>query len=255
MRTFAGEPGWSRQDFIREAMDNADLPSTPLARFLKFEIVSLPSPQIILTQDHGAIPHRGVVFDLRPVGGRICVLDVTADASFLDALLTLQGRLAHEAAQAALDGMLGGTCVSHVNGRIVNVWATLPVIADTVQFYPVGVVRRMLLAELNRPPRKLITTRLQPLQAPALLEIELPQPVAHTASSHLSATAFGVAVWTDCVVDNWLSAQRHIECCSCRPLLQRQLPLRETSQRVVKHRIPVQRPPALRCPLLGLRRP
>ena len=84
-RVFAGEAGWTRQDFVRAALDNADLPGMPLVRFLRFEIVSLPTPQLVLTLDHGAIPHRGVVVDLQPLGGRVCVFDATNDASLADA--------------------------------------------------------------------------------------------------------------------------------------------------------------------------
>ena len=134
VRTLAGEPNWGKHDFISAAMANADLPGKPIARFLKFEVVSLPSPQVMLTMDHGLIPHRGVVFDLQPCGGRICVLDVTPDATLLEALMTLQGRLAHVAAEIAIDGVLGGSCVCHVNRRIVNAWAVLPPTADLVQF-------------------------------------------------------------------------------------------------------------------------
>ena len=134
-RVFAGEAGWTRQDFVRAAFDNADLPGMPLVRFLRFEIVSLPTPQLVLTLDHGAIPHRGVVVDLQPLGGRVCVFDATNDASLADALIALQGRLAHEAAEVALDGILGGTCVCHVNGRIVSAWSVLSAQADTVQFF------------------------------------------------------------------------------------------------------------------------
>ena len=133
--TFESQSHWKKHDYIRAAIDFARLPGTPLARFLKFEVVSLPSPQVILTMDHGAIPHRAVVFDLRPYEGRICVLDVTPDATLLEALMTLHGRLAHVAAEIVFDGILGGTCVCHVNGRIVNAWATLPSTADLVQFY------------------------------------------------------------------------------------------------------------------------
>ena len=123
--TLEGKPSWKRHDFIRAALDFARLPGAPLARFLKYEIVSLPSPQVVLTLDHGAIPHRGIVFDLQPLGGRICTLDVTPDATVADALITLQGRLAHAAAGFALEGILGGTCVCHINGRIVNAWTAL----------------------------------------------------------------------------------------------------------------------------------
>ena len=63
------------------------------------------------------------------------MLDVTPDATLFEALMTLQGRLAHAAAEFAIDGVLGGTCVCHVNGRIVNAWAVLPPSADLVQFY------------------------------------------------------------------------------------------------------------------------
>ena len=63
------------------------------------------------------------------------MLDVTPDATLLEALMTLQGRLAHAAAEFAIEGVLGGTCVCHVNGRIVNAWAVLPPSADLVQFY------------------------------------------------------------------------------------------------------------------------
>ena len=133
--TLEGKPSWKRHDFIRAALDFARLPGAPLARFLKYEIVSLPSPQVVLTLDHGAIPHRGIVFDLQPLGGRICTLDVTPDATVADALITLQGRLAHAAAGFALEGILGGTCVCHINGRIVNAWTALSHSADVAQFF------------------------------------------------------------------------------------------------------------------------
>ena len=69
--TLEGKPSWKRHDFIRAALDFARLPGTPLARFLKYEIVSLPSPQVVLTLDHGAIPHRGIVFDWEVVSARL----------------------------------------------------------------------------------------------------------------------------------------------------------------------------------------
>ena len=136
--TLEGKPRWKRHDFIRAALDFARLPGTPLARFLKYEIVSLPSPQVVLTLDHGAIPHRGIVFDLQPLGGRICTLDVTPDATVADALITLQSRFAHVAAGYALEGILGGTCVCHINGRIVNAWTALSHAADVAQFFPLS---------------------------------------------------------------------------------------------------------------------
>ena len=142
-----------------------------MARLLKFEIVSLPSPQIVLTQDHGAIPHRGVVFDLQPLGGRICVLDVTADATLFDALVTLQGRLEHEAAEAALDGILSGTCVCHVNGRIANAWHPLPQTADTIQFF--------CLADA---PRWDVAHDAEGGDVPAPAHVDGPLPVGTTSS-------------------------------------------------------------------------
>ena len=49
--------------------------------------------------------------------------------------MMLQERLVHVAAENAVRGILGGSCVCHVNGRIVSAWAVLPPTADTVQFF------------------------------------------------------------------------------------------------------------------------
>ena len=60
---------------------------------------------------------------------------MTPDATVADALITLQSRLAHAAAGFALEGILGGTCVCHINGRIVNAWTALSHSADVAQFF------------------------------------------------------------------------------------------------------------------------
>ena len=49
----AGAAEWTADMYISHALEVANLPGAPIARFLRHELVDFPGPQIAITQDHG----------------------------------------------------------------------------------------------------------------------------------------------------------------------------------------------------------
>ena len=130
-RTLAAEADWPTDRYITYAIDTARLPGNPLARFLRFELVDHPEPQVALTQDHGIARLRAVVFDFRPFQGQVEVIDTPPSVSTLE-----QVRLSRTINDipAAVDAITGHACTTIVNGAIAPPLATLPMDADLVLF-------------------------------------------------------------------------------------------------------------------------
>ena len=102
-----------------------------VARFLRYEHVAYPSPQIALSLDRGSDFRRAAVFDWHPLGGTIETLDVAPGWSLLhclDRLRNLPG--AFQAITLLREGHL--SC--RVNGQTVDAFVSLPPHADLVQF-------------------------------------------------------------------------------------------------------------------------
>ena len=83
-RVLNGEPDWSSDRYIAEALHTARLPGTPLARFVRHELIDFPGPQIALTQDHGRSRYRAIIFDFRSLQGEVEVIDTPLAVSVLD---------------------------------------------------------------------------------------------------------------------------------------------------------------------------
>ena len=112
-------------------METARLQGTPLARFLRFELIDFPGPQVALTQDHGAIRRRALVFDFRPLQGWVETIDVRFPASVFDQVrqsLTIADTVAAAAVVA------GHSCTTLVNGVIASPGDPLPMDGDLVLF-------------------------------------------------------------------------------------------------------------------------
>ena len=130
-RSLAAEADWPTDRYITYAIDTARLPGNPLARFLRFELVDHPGPQVALTQDHGIARLRAVVFDFRPFQGQVEVIDTPPSVSTLE-----QVRLSRTIndVTAAVDVITGHACTTIVNGVIAPPLAALPMDADLVLF-------------------------------------------------------------------------------------------------------------------------
>ena len=130
-RTLAAEPDWPPDRYITFAMETARLPGTPLARFLKFELIDFPGPQIALTQDHGAIRRRALVFDFRPFRGGVETIDVQSPSSVLD---HVRQSLTIADVAAAVSTVESHSCTTLVNGVIAAPGDPLPLNADLILF-------------------------------------------------------------------------------------------------------------------------
>ena len=125
------EASWPTDRYITNALDNAQLPGRPNARFMRFELIDFPGPQIAITGDHGAGIFRAVVFDFRPFQGEVETIDTPLQATILD-----QVRRSHTIPNlhAALDSITGHACTTLANGVIVPPGHPLSTDADVVLF-------------------------------------------------------------------------------------------------------------------------
>ena len=130
-KILAAEADWPSDHYITFAMEAAHLPGTPLTRFLRFELVDYPGPQVALTQDHGAARFRALVFDFRPLQGQVEVIDSQPRATVLE-MLRLSSTIADVA--AAEETVAGHACTTLVNGVIAAPRASLPDEADLILF-------------------------------------------------------------------------------------------------------------------------
>ena len=130
-RRLRGDAIWTLDVFIREALHTAGLPGTPIARVLKYEVVSLASPQVALTLDRGKEFRRATVFDAGPFLGHLEVVDVLPGTTVLQALALLRSLRAPLQASALLTT---GRFSCFVNGQIFDPAIALPPDADVVQF-------------------------------------------------------------------------------------------------------------------------
>ena len=164
-RTFEGHAHWGVDDFVAAALAVCGLPGRPAARVLSYEVVSLPGPQIILTQEREAEIRDSFVFDLRPFQGLLVTLDVPCGTTLSDALLLLLTAHSDTAAAAAHAAISDGQCAVHLNGLLVNAGHPLPTGAGVVQFF--------CLQDCNEPmPPQAVTSSFEPAatvtgQAPA----------------------------------------------------------------------------------------
>ena len=152
--TLAGEAEWQSDAYIAHALEVANLPGSPLARFLRHEIIDHPSPQVVLTQDHGPTRMRAVVCDFRPLKGKLEVIDANLAASVLD---LIQASRSIPDAYRALDTVTGISCTTLVNRLITPPDRILPPDVDLVLFQlwadgaPTGSWRPFVLGDA-RPP-------------------------------------------------------------------------------------------------------
>ena len=130
-RILAGEPSWPSDQYIIFARDTARLPGNPLARFLKFELVDHPGPQVAITQDHGVGLFRAVVFDFRPLTGEVETLDVPPVTAIVDQVRVARSLRDPHLAMAIVTGH---ACSSLANGKIVAPTSQLSVETDLVLF-------------------------------------------------------------------------------------------------------------------------
>ena len=152
VRALEGEPQWVLQQYINAALNSARLPERPIARELHFEIISLPSPQIAITQDRGADFRRAMVFDLRDVGADIEVQDVPPGRTLMAAVLSLT---TIPSPHLLADSMSAGGAVATVNRNTVDVHTALPTNGDLVHFRFVDSCRRTAAVPYISSPKKL----------------------------------------------------------------------------------------------------
>ena len=130
-RILAGEPEWLPDRYIIFALDTARLPGNPLPRFLQFELIDHPGPQVVITLDHGAGSFRAVVFDFRPLQGDIEVIDVPPTTTFLE---QIHASRSLPNIDQAIDIVTGHACTTLLNGIIVAPSSHIPFDADLVLF-------------------------------------------------------------------------------------------------------------------------
>ena len=130
-RTLAAASDWQSDRYITFALVTARLPGNPFARFMRHELVDFPGPQVAIVQDHGADRFRAVVYDLRPLQGRVEAIDTPPLASVLD-----QIRLSVTVVDVdlCLATVAGHACTTMVNGVIMAPGDPLPLDADLVTF-------------------------------------------------------------------------------------------------------------------------
>ena len=129
--TLAGEAEWQSDAYIAHALQVANLPGNPLARFLRHEIIDHPGPQVALTQDYGPTRKRAVVCDFRPLKGKLEVIDATSAASVLD---LIQASYSIVDQHRAIDTVTGLSCTTLVNRLITPPDRILPPDVDLVLF-------------------------------------------------------------------------------------------------------------------------
>ena len=134
-RTFSGQAGWEIHDFISFALSDCGLAGRPAARVLSYEVVSLPTPQTVLTQDRGPETWDSFILDLRPFGGLVVTLDVPCGTTLADAIQLLATAHYDVAAARASDAIIGGLCAVHFDGVLVNAMHPLPSGAGVIQFF------------------------------------------------------------------------------------------------------------------------
>ena len=150
----AGTAEWTTDMYITHAMAAANLPGTPIARFLRHELVDFPGPQIAITQDHGPLRLKAVVCDFRPLKGKVEVIDAALTASVLDMVQTSRSL---PDPSHALHIVTGISCTTLINGIIAPPAQIMPPDADLVMFQiwrdgtPVDIWRRFVLGDA-RPP-------------------------------------------------------------------------------------------------------
>ena len=150
----AGEAEWTTDQYVAHALTIANLPGNPLVRFMRFELVDFPGPQLALTQDHGAAHLRARVCDFRPLHGKVEVIDAAFTASVLDLIQASRSISDHTRALATVTGV---SCTTVVNGVIVPPERILPQDADLIlcrtwaDGQPVNVWRPFVLGDA-RPP-------------------------------------------------------------------------------------------------------
>ena len=150
----AGAPDWNADMYITHALAVANLPGTPIARFLQYELVDFPGPQIAITQDHGPQQMRAIVCDFRPLKGKVEVIDATFTASVLD---LVQASQSLPDSSRALQVVTGIACTTLVDRIIVPPAQIRSPNADLVLFQlwrdgvPLNTWRPFVLGDA-RPP-------------------------------------------------------------------------------------------------------
>ena len=183
-RVLAGEPEWLPDQYIIFALDTARLPGNPLPRFLKFELIDYPGPQVVITLDHGAGSFRAVVFDFRPLQGDIEVIDVPPFTTFIEQIRTSKSI---PDVDRAVNKVTGNACTTLLNGIIVAPSGNIPFDADLVLFklwqdgVPVDTWRPFQFGDL-RPP-------VPPIPEDALPARPMSVPRTFAASSSSQAAA------------------------------------------------------------------
>ena len=130
-RVLAGEPEWTSDRYIIHALDTARLPGNPLPRFLRFELIDFPGPQVVITLDHGVGNFRAVVFDFRPLHGEVEVIDVPPTTTFVE---QVRASRSIQDIDKAVDVVTGHACTTLLNGVIVAPGSNVPQAADLVLF-------------------------------------------------------------------------------------------------------------------------
>ena len=129
LRVLNGQVGWQEHHYVSHAIDTAGLPGNPIGRVMRVETACHPSPQVILTQDHGGAFYRAVLFGLGDVGGPLQVVDVTpmhtVDIALREVLPPHDWEQLHE-------DLLQGRALSFVNRLPADAFVAISHNADIV---------------------------------------------------------------------------------------------------------------------------
>ena len=172
---------WIESDYVSWAINTANLPGDPTGRVMRFEVASHPSPQVILTQDHGGAAYRAVLFELLNVGGSLTVLDVTPEHTVASALRDLPAPVEWIPIVADLRN---GLAVSYIHRQVADAFSPIPLQADVVHIVRAATVNMRSIPSQPQvdPPALRLRTPLLMLSMVLFCGNSLPQALLESAS-------------------------------------------------------------------------